>query len=76
MNLPFFPKLSLRARFLIAMGIVFFPVVVVAIGASLFLQHSANALNRIVEQPIYKLQATSRLQNQIRKTSALARDYA
>lgn len=76
MNLRFFPKLSLRARFLIAMGIVFIPVVVVAIGSSLFLQHSAGALNRIVEQPIYKLQATSRLQNQIRKTSALARDYA
>lgn len=24
-NMPFFPKLSLRARFLIAMGIMFFP---------------------------------------------------
>lgn len=74
-NMPFFPKLSLRARFLIAMGIMFFPVVV-AIGASLFLQHSVSALNRIVEQPIYILQTTSRLQNQIRGTSALAKDYA
>ncbi len=76
MDLPFVPKLSLRARFLTAMGVVFIPVVVVAIGSSMFLHHSAGALNRVVEQPVYKLQATSRLQNQIRKTYALARDYA
>ncbi|MCR4300933.1 MAG: diguanylate cyclase, partial [Sulfuricaulis sp.] len=75
MNLLFSPKLSLRARFLIAMGIVFIPMVVVAIGSSMFLQHSASELIRIVEQPVYKLQTTLRLQNQIRKTYTVARDY-
>lgn len=74
----FFPStnLSLRARFLVAMGIVFIPLVVVAIGANVFLGNAASALNQIAEQPVYKLQATSRLQNQIRKTYALARDFA
>lgn len=74
----YFPitNLSLRTRFLFAMGIVFIPLVVVAVGANAFLGNTAGALNQIVEQPVYKLQATSRLQNQIRKTSALARDFA
>ena len=76
MILPAFTRLSLQARFLIAMGFVFIPVLVVATGASLYLQHSADAMNRIVQQPVYKLQATSRLQNQIRKSYALARDFA
>ncbi|MBI3570226.1 MAG: diguanylate cyclase [Gammaproteobacteria bacterium] len=69
-------SLSLRNRFLLAMGIVFIPLVAVAFGSSVFLEHAANTLNRIVEQPVYKLQATSRLQNQIRKTYALVKDYA
>lgn len=74
---PFsFTHLPLRTRFLVAMGIVFVPLVVVALGSSLFLGHAASTLNRVVEQSVYKLQTTSRLQNQIRKTHALAKDYA
>ncbi len=69
-------NLSLRSRLLVAMGIVFVPLVVVALGSGIFLEHAASALNQVVEQPVYKLQATSRLQNQIRKTYALARDFA
>lgn len=76
MNFFSFTRLSLRIRFLFAMGVVFIPLVVVAIGANAFLGNTASALNQIVEQPVYKLQATSRLQNQIRKTYALARDFA
>lgn len=76
MKLFAFTRLSLRNRFLLAMGIVFIPLVVVALGSSVFLGHAANTLNRIVEQPVYKLQTTSRLQNQIRKTYILAKDYA
>jgi hypothetical protein len=58
------------------MGIVFIPLVVVAIGSGVFLQHAAEQFNRLTEQPVYKLQTTSRLQNQIRKTYSLAKDYA
>lgn len=76
MKLPYLTSLSLRNRFLVAMGIVFVPLVVVALGSGIFLEHAASALNQVVEQPVYKLQATSRLQNQIRKTYALARDFA
>ncbi|MCR4346089.1 MAG: diguanylate cyclase [Sulfuricaulis sp.] len=71
----FFTSLSLRSRFLLAMGIVFIPLVVVAVGSSIFLGHAANTLNRIVEQPVYKLQTTSRLQNQIRKSYVLVKDH-
>jgi len=76
MNLFAFTNLSLRTRFLVAMGIVFIPLVVVAIGSSVFLGHAASTLNQVVEQPVYKLQTTTRLQNQIRKAHALVRDYA
>ncbi len=71
-----FTHLSLRTRFLVAMGIVFIPLVAVALGSSVFLEHAASALNRVVEQPVYKLQTTSRLQNRIRRTHALVKDYA
>lgn len=76
MNRFAFTNLSLRARFVVAMGIVFIPLVVVAIGSSVFLGHAANTLNQVVEQPVYKLQTTTRLQNQIRKAHALVKDYA
>lgn len=76
MNRFAFTNLSLRTRFLVAMGIVFIPLVVVAVGSSVFLGHAASTLNRVVEQPVYKLQTTTRLQNQIRKAHALVRDYA
>lgn len=76
MNLFAFTNLSLRTRFLVAMGIVFIPLLVVAIGSSVFLGHAANTLNQVVEQPVYKLQTTTRLQNQIRKAHALVKDYA
>ena len=52
------------------------PLVVIALGSGIFLQHAADALNRVVEQPVYKLQATSRLQNQIRQAHALVTEYA
>lgn len=58
------------------MGIVFIPLVVVALGSAVFLQHAGDALNQVVEQPVYKLQTTSRLQNQIRKAYSLVKDYA
>jgi diguanylate cyclase (GGDEF)-like protein len=76
MKLFSFTSLSLRNRFLLAMGIVFIPLVVVAVGSSIFLGHAASTLNRIVDQPVYKLQTTSRLQNQIRNTYVLVKDYA
>lgn len=75
MNLFTFKDMPLRTRFLLAMGIVFIPLVVVALGSSIFLEHAASTLNRVVEQPVYKLQTTSQLQNQIRKTHALVKDY-
>ena len=71
-----FKNLSLRTRFLVAMGVVFIPLMVVGLGSAVFLQHTANALNQVVEQPVYKLQTTSRLQNQIRKAFALVKDFA
>ena len=58
------------------MGIVFIPLVVVALGSAAFLQHAGDALNQVVEQPVYKLQTTTRLQNQIRKAYSLVKDYA
>ncbi|GAB4507386.1 MAG: hypothetical protein Tsb0026_02610 [Sulfuricaulis sp.] len=70
-----FTNFPLRTRFLVAMGIVFIPLVLVALGSSIFLKHAADTLNQVVEQPVYKLQTTSRLQNQIRKTHALVKDY-
>src|SRR3990170_1649035 len=76
MKLFSFTNLSLRTRFMVAMGIVFIPLVAVAFGSSVFLGHAASTLNRIVEQPVYKLQTTSRLQNQIRKTYVMVKDYA
>lgn len=75
MNLFSFTHFPLRTRFLLAMGIVFIPLVVVALGSSVFLGHAASTLNQVVEQPVYKLQTTSRLQNQIRKTHAVVKDY-
>jgi len=71
-----FTNLRLRTRFLIAMGVMFIPLVVIALGTGIFLQHAADALNQIVERPVYKLQTTSRLQNQIRHAHALLREYA
>ncbi|MDO8597075.1 MAG: hypothetical protein Q7R45_10675, partial [Sulfuricaulis sp.] len=58
------------------MGVVFIPLVVVAIGSGVFLQHAAEQFNRLTEQPVYKLQTTSRLQNQIRSAYALVNNYA
>ncbi len=58
------------------MGVVFIPLMVVGLGSAVFLQQTANALNQAVEQPVYKLQTTSRLQNQIRKAFALVKDFA
>lgn len=75
MKSPSFTHLSLRTRFLAAMGIVFVPLVLVALGSGLFMHRAVDALNRVVEQSVYKLQTTSRLQNQIRKAYGLVRDY-
>jgi len=58
------------------MGAMFIPLIVIALGSGIFLQHAADALNRVVEQPVYMLQTTSRLQNQIRHAHALVREYA
>jgi len=74
-NLFSFKNLSLRTRLLVTMGVVFIPLVVVAIGSGVFLQHAAEQFNRLTEQPVYKLQTTSRLQNQIRKAYSLVKDY-
>lgn len=75
-NLFSFTNLSLRTRLLVTMGVVFIPLVVVAIGSGVFLQHAAEQFNRLTEQPVYKLQTTSRLQNQIRSAYALVNNYA
>lgn len=75
-NLFSFTNLSLRTRLLVTMGVVFIPLVVVAIGSGVFLQHAAEQFNRLTEQPVYKLQTTSRLQNQIRSAYALVKNYA
>ena len=76
MNLFSFTNLSLRTRLLVTMGVVFIPLVVVAIGSGVFLQHAAEQFNRLTEQPVYKLQTTSRLQNQIRSAYALVNNHA
>ncbi len=70
-----FAYMSLRTRFLVAMGIVFIPLVAVALGCGIILQHAASALNQIVDQPLYKLQTTSQLENQIRKAHVLVKEY-
>jgi len=75
-NLFSFTNLSLRTRLLVTMGVVFIPLVVVAIGSGVFLQHAAEQFNRLTEQPVYKLQTTSRLQNQIRSAYALVENHA
>ncbi len=72
----FFTNLSLRTRLLIAMGMVFIPLLAVALGSGVFLQYAAGQFKRLTEQPVYKLQTTSRLQNQIRSTHALLENYA
>jgi two-component system cell cycle response regulator len=69
-------NLRLRTRFLVAMGAMFIPLFVIALGSGIFLRHAADALNQAVEQPVYKLQATSRLQKQIRHARDLVREYA
>ena len=55
---------------------MFIPLIVIALGSGIFLQHAADALNQAVEQPVYKLQATSRLQQQIRHAHGLVMEYA
>ncbi len=55
---------------------MFIPLIVIALGSVIFLRHAADALNRAVEQPVYKLQTTSRLQNQLRHAQALVTEYA
>lgn len=75
MNFPLIQNLSLRARFRITLGIVLIPLIVVALGSGIFLQRAANALNKIVEQPVYKLQTTSRMQNVIRQAHASVKEY-
>ncbi len=73
---PFaFTNLSLRTRFLVAMGIVFIPLAVVVLSSGVFLKHAADAFSRVVEEPVYKLRTTSRLQNQIRSAYALVKNY-
>lgn len=72
----FFTNLSLRTRLLLAMGMVFVPLLAVALGSGIFLQHAAGQFNRLTEQPVYKLQTTSRLQNRIRSAHALVENYA
>ncbi len=74
MPLLSFSDLPLRARFLAAMGIALIPLALVAVGAVVILQRSTVALQHIVEQPVYKLQATSRLQAQVLKTHVLIKD--
>lgn len=69
-------NLRLRTRFLVTIGAMFIPLIAIALGSGIFLRHAADALNRAVEQPVYKLQATSRLQQQIRHAHALVREYA
>ncbi|MGE5240265.1 MAG: diguanylate cyclase [Bacteroidota bacterium] len=76
MKLSRIRNLRLRTRFLVAMGAMFIPLLVIALGSGIFLRHAADALNQTVEQPVYKLQATSRLQNQIRHAHALVGEYA
>ncbi len=75
MNLSFFQNLRLRIRFRVILGIVLIPLIVVAVGSGIFLQHAANALNKIVEQPVYKLQTTSQLQNTIRQAHGSVKEY-
>jgi two-component system cell cycle response regulator len=75
-NMFSFTNLSLRTRLLVTMGVVFIPLVVVAIGSGVFLRHAAEQFNRLTEQPVYKLQTTSRLQNRIRSAYALVTLYA
>jgi diguanylate cyclase (GGDEF)-like protein len=66
-----FTNLSLRTRFLVIMAAVFIPVLVVALGLGISLQHTTAQFNRLAEQSAYKLQTTVRLQNRIRDTYAL-----
>jgi two-component system cell cycle response regulator len=70
-----FRNLSLRARFLAAMGIVFIPLVLVALSSGVFMHRTVDTLNRVVGQSLYKLQTTSRLQGRIRRTYALVKDH-
>jgi len=73
---PFsFGNLSLRTRFLAAMGIIFIPLVLVTLGSGVFMHRTVDTLNRVVGQSLYKLQTTSQLQGQIRRTYALVKDY-
>lgn len=76
MNFFLFRNQSLQTRFRVAMGIVLIPLIVVAVGSGVFLQHAGGALDQVVEQPVYKLQKTSQLQNLIRRAQALLKDYA
>ncbi|MBI3545264.1 MAG: diguanylate cyclase [Gammaproteobacteria bacterium] len=75
MNLNFFFNLPLRIRFRFTLGVVLIPLVVMALGSGIFLQHAADALNKIVEQPVYKLQTTSRLQNVIRQAHSSVKEH-
>lgn len=54
---------------------MFIPLVLVTLGSGVFMHRSVDTLNRAVEQSLYKLQTTSRLQGQIRRTYALVKDY-
>ncbi|MBI3574326.1 MAG: sensor domain-containing diguanylate cyclase [Gammaproteobacteria bacterium] len=69
-----FPDLPLRTRVLVVMAVGLIPLLAVAIGAALILQHSADTLRDIVEQPVHRFQLTSRLQSQVLKTLALVKD--
>ena len=74
MKLPLI-QLSLRARFLAAMALVLLPLLAIAAVSIAVTRDTANALNRVVEQSVYKLQATSRLQTRILKTLGLVKDH-
>lgn len=67
---------SLRARFIVGMGLMLLPLAILVISAFLGLQRTVHSVERVVEDPVEELLFAQRLQNQILRTGFPLYHYA
>jgi len=75
MKLPRFLQSSLRNRFLLGMGVMLLPLVVLAIVSLLALQSAIAALDDVVEEASKELAIVLRLHIQVQRASLFIHDY-
>lgn len=75
MKMPWFRQSSLRSRFLLGMGVMLLPLVVLALVAVLALQSAIAAIDDVVEEASKELAVILRLHIQVQSASLVMHDY-